>query len=282
MALPGPALVALLAAGLAPAGAAADRAALAGPRVLVEAGLRATAIDYVERGATGVALDGESGIVPALDAAVEARLGPVALRARGAVGGAELRYAGLVQSPSTQLNGLTASSASGAHLAEAGLEVAVALPRARGAALVAGAELRRWDRSIHDTTVVGRDGVTVAVRGLSEAYRWGVLRGGLRVPLVDRGGLAWDAEALVTRTWRPRVIVDWGGRGVRLPLGERTGWSAGTAVRAALGPVLTARLGFALERWDFGASGHDASTGLWEPRSTTRAVRYEAGLGARF
>lgn len=86
----------------------------------------------------------------------------------------------------------------------------------------------------------------------------------------------------MTRTVQPAVTIARTGGDVRLPLGARTGWAAGTTLRVAFGPVLVGRLGFSLEGWRFGESDVDLRTGFWEPRSTTRTARYEAGLGARF
>jgi hypothetical protein len=275
------ALLLALSAALAPARVAAAPA-LADRRVLLEVAGRSTTFEYAEYGATGARLDAERGAIPGVEGALEVREGPVALRATLAAEGAQVAYAGLVQSGSTQLNGLAVTSTSGAHLTRAGGELALALPGLRGAALLAGLERRRWDRNIHGTTVVSRSGVLTAVRGLDEVYAWDVLHAGVRLPLLASPRLGWDLEGRVTRTHRPSVTVAWPGGDVRLPLGERLGWAAGTTVRVALGPVLVARLGFSLARHDFGESEVDARTLVFEPRSTTRTASFEAGLGARF
>lgn len=209
------------------------------------------------------------------------RVGPASLRASLAVGGASLRYAGHAQSGSAQVNGLPIASTSAAHRVDADAELAVAIPYARGLAVVAAAGRRRWDRGIHATTVVSRAGDTVAVGGLSERYAWDVVGAGLRVPLFTADRLAWDADARITRTVAPAVTVATAGGDVRLPLGARWGYAAGTTLRAALAPGVVARLGFRLERWDFGESDVDRS-GWWEPRSTTSTATYELGVGVSF
>lgn len=260
---------------------ATGEAPLADRRVLVEVGGRAVAVDYAEHGANGVFLDGETGIVPALTGAVEVRVGPASLRASLAVGGASLRYAGHAQSGSAQLNGLPITSTSAAHRVDADAELTVVIPYARGLAVVTAAGRRRWDRRIHGTTVVSRAGATVAVGGLSERYAWDVVGAGIRAPLASTDRLTWDAEARITRTVGPAVTVATGSGDVRLPLGARWGYAAGSTLRAALGPGVVARLGFRLERWDFGASDLDRS-GWWEPRSTTSTATYELGAGVSF
>lgn len=275
------ALLAALGPLLAPRPAAAE-APLAERRILVEVGGRATSFDYAEYGVNGAFLDGESGILPGVHGAVEARAGPVALRASTSVAGAELGYAGHVQSSSVQLNGLAVGSTSGAHLVAAGVEVAVDVPYGRGVALLAGAERRRWDRSIHATTVVSRTGATVPVGGLAETYRWDALAVGVRVPLLSRGALGWDAEGRIVRTWAPSMTLERPAGDVKLRLGERTGWALGTALRIDVGPVAALRLGFSLERHAFGESDVDRTAGVWEPESTTRTATLEVGLGARF
>jgi hypothetical protein len=272
--------LALLVLALAPA-VAAGEAPLADRRVLVEVGGRAVAVDYAEHGANGVFLDGETGIAPALAGAVEVRAGPASLRASLAVGGASLRYAGHAQSGSAQLNGLPIASTSASHRVDADAELAVAIPYARGLAVVAAAGRRRWDRGIHGTSVVSRTGVAVAVGGLSERYAWDVVGAGLRVPLVAADRIAWDADARITRTLGPAVTIATGGGEVRLPLGARWGYAVGSTVRAALARGVVARLGFQLERWEFGESGVDRS-GWWEPRSTTSTATYELGVGVSF
>lgn len=269
------AMLALSAPGAAAAAALADR------RVLVEVAGRAIALDYAERGAGDAVLDRETGIVPTVDGAVEVRAGPAAVRASASVGGTTIRYTGHVQSGSAQLNGLPISSTSAAHLTAAGAELALAIPYARGIALVAGAAWRRWDRTIHGTTVVSRAGVTVAVAGLSERYAWSVLGAGLRAPLVSADGITWDVEGRITRTVRPAVTVATDGGDVRLALGARWGHALASTLRVALGPVMVARLGFSLERWDFGESGA-GHAGWWEPRSTTAAATCELGVGVGF
>lgn len=277
-------LLPLLAVALVAAarGTAAGEAPLAERRVLVELGGRATRLDYDEYGPGGDFLDGETGIVPGLEGAAQVRLGPVALRATAAVAGATVRYAGHTQSSNVQLNGLPIRGTSGAHLAGAGLELALSVPRVRGLAVVAGAGRRRWDRTIHDTTAVPPGGTTLRVVGLREVYRWDVLTAGLRATLLARDRFVWEVDGAVLRTRRPAITVTWNGRDVKLPLGERMGWSAGSTLRAALGPVLVARLGFALERWEFGESDVDGRTRLQEPRSTSRTATWSLGLGAAF
>lgn len=272
---------AALAAALAPAGGTAAPA-LAERRGLFEVTGRSTTFEYAEYGASGALLDAERGAIPGVEGALELREGPVALRATLAVEGAQLEYAGLVQSGSAQLNGLSVTSTSGAHLTRAGAELALAVPGLRGVALLAGAERRRWDRTIHGTTVVSRSGVRTPVRGLDEVYAWDVLHAGVRLPLHASPRLGWEVEARLARTWHPSVTVAWPGGDVRLPLGERLGWAAGTTLRVAFGPVLVARLGFSLARFEFGESEVDLRTFIFEPRSTTRTATFEAGLGARF
>lgn len=276
-----PCLLALLVVALAPRHARAD-APLSARRALVEIGGRATAFEYAEYGADGSTLDDEIGTVPGIEGAVELRLGPVALRGLASFGGATLRYAGHVQSGNVQLNGRPITSTSGARLVAAGAEAAVLLPYARGVALIAGATSRRWDRTIHATTATTRTGVTVPVGGLAETYRWFAVAAGVRIPLVDAQRVTWDAEGRVTGTLRPAVTVGWPTGDVSLPLAPRVGWAVGTALRVALGRVLVGRLGFALERWEFGASDVDGRTRLREPRSATRTASCDLAIGARY
>jgi hypothetical protein len=275
------ALLALFLATIAPRAALAETP-LAARRVLVELGGHATVFDYAEYGASGAVLDRETGVVPGLDGAVEVRGGPIALRASASTGGTTLRYAGQVQSRNVQLNGLPVTTTSGAHLGAIGAELAATVPYARGVAVLAGVERNRWDRSIRATTVVSPAGATVAVRGLSETYRWDVLAAGLRVPLFTADRFTWDAEGRIVRTLRPVITVGWPSGDVKLALSARTGWALGTTARVALGPVVVARLGFSLEQREFGESDVDPRTQLWEPRSTTRTASCELGIGARF
>lgn len=266
----------LLAAGLA-APARADA-----PRVRVELLAGGMHLDYVERGPTGVFLDGERGWLPALSGTVEVRGARAFLRAAASTSRGGVAYDGRVQSSNAALDGLPARSTSGARFLQGELQLGGWVDRGRALALYAGGGGRRWDRDIHGTTVVSRTGTPVLVSGLSEEYRWLELHAGVRWTLAPTRRTELELDVAAVRTVAPEMSVAWGGTEVALELGERTGWRAAVAYRRTLGARTFVSVVGSAEQYRFGASGVDARTRLLEPASETRSLGLRAGAGARF
>jgi hypothetical protein len=239
-------------------------------------------IDYEERAPRGTFLDGETGWLPTLAAAVEVRGGRAFFRAAARLTRGALDYDGRVQGGDGTVNGLAALSTSDARFVGAELQGGAFLDAQHRLLLMGGVATRRWDRDIHATEVVSRTGVLVPVSGLSEVYRWYELQAGVRWTVLARRASEWDLELALVRTADPRIAVDLFGREVRLRLGARTGFRVGTTFRRDLSRAAFLSVAWHADSYAFGASAVDLASGVLEPDSTTWTASLEAGAGVRF
>jgi hypothetical protein len=274
---PACALAAILLAGVAQA-QPAERDA--GALVRGELRLGFATFDYAES-FQGRTLDTERGVLPALAGEGELRAFGAFVRAGFRVASGSVSYGGEVQAPTEPaLDGVWATGTSDARQLEGRVELGAPVDPDRRLAILAGAGLRRWHRTIRDTTAVARDGNPAFISGYSETYGWGELELGARYAILDRGPDAWDVDARLVRTIAPWISVDYFGSTVSLGLAPRLGWRAATSWRHRLAPgwfvVVT---GFA-EAYAFGASGTDAANQILEPDSRTRRFGLELGVGA--
>jgi hypothetical protein len=275
-ALPARALAALLLSGVAQA-QAPERDE--GPLVRGELRLGFATFDYAET-YQGRTLDTERGVLPAVSGEGELRAGGAFVRGGFRVASGSVSYGGEVQAPTDpSLDGVWAIGHSDAQQLEGRVEAGALVDPDRRLAMLVGLGLRRWHRTIHDTTALSRDGLAFAVKGYSEDYAWGELELGARYAILNRGRDGWDVEARLVRTISPMISVDYFGSTVSLGLEPRLGWRAATSWRRVLSPgwfvVVT---GFG-EGYAFGASGTDAATGILEPDSRTFRFGLEVGVG---
>jgi hypothetical protein len=234
-------------------------------------------VRYLEWGAFGKLLDSEEGWIPAAGARVRIRVGRVVGELSGALARGDLRYAGLVQSGAGQVR-----STSAARFLDGAGRAGVVVDPWRRLTLLAGASTHRWDRDIHSTTLAS-GGVVTPVAGLSEVYAWWQLEAAAQLALVAAPRLAWLADVHALQTRAPHVTVDWRGAKVRLPLGTRAAWGAGTELQVTLRPGLFVFAAAGVDRLRLGESPPVAAGRSWltEPESETWSVRLDAGIGAR-
>jgi hypothetical protein len=271
--------VALLAAGAlaAPSAGRAGEAA-----VTLEVGPTLGRLDYVERDRSGRFLDGEEGWLPGVVVRGDFESGRLFVGggvrlARGAVD-----YEGRTQSAAPANDDLPIASRSDADFAQVEARAGGWLDAGRQVGLYGGAAARRWGRDIRSTTVVSRTGATIAVSGLEEVYDWRELQAGVRLAAEPNAWARLEFDARLFQVLLPRVSVEWGGETVELRLGSRPGWRLGVSTFLALDDRWTVAAEAALERYRFGASDPDPSTGILEPASETTHAELSARIGARF
>jgi len=244
--------------------------------------LGAQRIDYEERTPRGTFLDGETGGLPTIAAAVEMRRGRAFVRAAARLTRGALDYHGRVLSSDGSVDGLLARSTSDARFLADELQAGAFLDAQHRVLLMGGVGARRWDRNIHSTEVVSRTGVLVPVSGLSEVYSWYELQAGARWTVLARGPSEWELELAVVRTADPRLALDRFGKELRLHLGARTGLRGGMTFRRDLPSGAFLSIAWHAESYAFDASAVDPTSGVLEPDSTTWTVSLEAGAGVRF
>ena len=250
-----------------------------GPRGRIELRLGAQVFDYAET-YQGATLDTEQGVLPALSAEGELRgeIGYGRLSLRLASGTVD--YSGHVQTspPDPTLDGLDVKSTTGTLLLSARLEGGALVDAERRWAVFAGLAARKWNRDIHDTTVVSRTGVLTAISGISEVYTWLVLDAGTRYVLVRHPEGTWDLEAAVLYTTRASIDVSLMGSSVSLSLGPRFGWRVASTYRHALRSDLFLTAGLWAEGYAFGQSAVNTTFGILEPDSRTLGVGLDVGI----
>ncbi len=243
--------------------------------------------DYLET-FEGHSLDREHGVVPALAGDLEGGWGRAFGRLSFRLARGTVDYSGEVQdtqTPGSAIDGVWAHGQSDATLLEAHLQGGALVDPARRLAVFAGAGVRQWQRSIHDTVATGRDGLLYQVSGIDETYGWWELELGARYAILAGPRDAWDVEAALVQTVAPQIQVDYLGSSVSLDLGARLGWRAGTTFRHQFAPPWFLVAGLWGEGYRFGASAPKAVPGglqILEPDSRTLRFGLEVGVGATF
>jgi hypothetical protein len=239
--------------------------------------------DY-EENANGVFLDGETGFVPSVRGALEVRRSVLFMRFSARLAGGDVDYDGHVQGDPV-VDGLPIQSTSDARFLQGEAQVGGFVDHARRVVVFGALGWRRWDRDINGTTVVGRDGLTYAVSGLSETYSWYELQGGIRWTFLATPRTEWDVDARVVRVTSPEISIDLG-QELTLDLEPTVGFRGGASFRYLLAHDRFLSVAVEAESYAFGRSDlvEIPGTGIFilEPDSDTQNVSLLVGFGGRF
>ena len=190
----------------------------------------------------------ESGWVPGIDASLAAAKKRARASLRVSYYAGELDYDGQTQS------GMSIASSSDQTLWDFEALAAYRLPflSAPRTSLYAGGGYRHWQRDIQS---IG------SISGLDETYRWWSSQGGVNLEW-RQGANVWSLDGRLTRTFNPRVDVDFHRAldSVTLDLGERWGWMLELAWRHRLSTRLSGGFSAFLESWELGKSGLETLT----------------------
>ena len=205
----------------------------------------------------------ESGWLRGIDATLDATNERARARLQASYYAGDIDYDGQTQS------GIAIGSSSNHTLWDLSMLASyqLPLPSVPRTALYAGGGYRHWQRDIQS---VG------SISGLDETYRWWNAQSGLKLEW-RRGANMWLVDGRLTRTFNPRVNVDFHREldSVTLALGERWGWMVGLAWRHRLSQRLSGGLRTFFESWDLGKSELETLTSDGVPAGSVFQPRIE-------
>jgi hypothetical protein len=254
------------------------------PTWRMHAGLSIQDFNYKEFADDGTLLDRENGLIPGVVA------GFLRTEKEWGVAGDFSYHDGAVDYTGQTNSGIPITTRSDARIADLSMRVEhrqIGKADVEYGRLYGGLGLHSWERNVRSTQTAGG----AYVSGVFEIYQWWYGFIGFKTDMVAKPSWSWALDARLTRTFDPRVHVDFLGLydNTSLDLGPRFGARLSLPWRYALDRVSALSIEPYFERWDLGRSndmtltrGGVAVGGIFEPRSETRSYGLTLSLSSQF